>query len=299
MEAIGVDIGGTKIAAGLVNATGAVGTLLARPTPSNDPDALIAAVVELVEELAHPGAFDTVGVAVAAFLDHRREHVYLSPNIAWSDFPLHARLESALARPVVLENDANAAGWAEFRHGAGQGTQSMVMLTIGTGVGGAIVDRGSLLTGGFGVGGELGHIVVEPLGISCGCGSQGCLEQYASGTALVREAGKLLGRDVSSTELMALFEAGNPLAFQALEGVGDYLGRGIASLVAVLDPEVIVLGGGVAAAGGLLLAPVMASFERNYGPFGKRPSPRIIVAELGNTAGVVGAADLARQGALH
>ena len=299
VEAIGIDIGGTKIAAGRVDPSGGVQELISRPTPRDQPESIISTVAELVLELDQHEVIETVGVAVAAFLDRDRDRVYLSPNIAWSDFPLRERLETALSRPAVLENDANAAGWAEYRHGAARGAQSMVMLTIGTGVGGAIIDRGSLLIGGFGVGAELGHIVVEPSGRACGCGAKGCLEQYASGTALVRDAGTLLGRDVSGAELMALLQEGNSLAHQALEGVGDYLGRGIASLVAVLDPEVIVIGGGVAAAKDLLLAPIRASFEQNYGPFGKRPSPRITGAALGNTAGVVGAADIARSGAIH
>ena len=140
MEAIGIDIGGTKIAAGRVDPSGGVQDLISRPTPRDQPEAIISTVAELVLELDQHEVIETVGVAVAAFLDRDRDRVYLSPNIAWSDFPLRERLETALSRPVALENDANAAGWAEYRHGAAQGAQSMVMLTIGTGVGGAIID---------------------------------------------------------------------------------------------------------------------------------------------------------------
>jgi len=237
-----------------------------------------------------------VGVAAAAFLDRGRDNVYLAPNISWTNFPLRARLVDALDRPVLLENDANAAGWAEFQFGAARTAESMIMLTIGTGVGGAIVESGKLLLGGFGAGAELGHLIIEPGGRLCGCGTRGCLEQYASGTALVREARVLLGRDdVSSAELMELFEHGDERARDALEKVGAALGVGISSLVAVIDPEVIVIGGGVAAAGEHLLEPVRRSFQATYGPYGGRPTPDILVATLGNTAGVVGAADLARH----
>jgi len=296
VDALGIDIGGTKIAAALVSPEGDVSTVLSRPTTADDPESIIAAVAELVEELSGPQVLHTVGVAAAAFLDRGRDNVYLAPNISWTNFPLRARLVDALDRPVLLENDANAAGWAEFQFGAARTAESMIMLTIGTGVGGAIVESGKLLLGGFGAGAELGHLIIEPGGRLCGCGTRGCLEQYASGTALVREARALLGReDVSSAELMELFEHGDDRARDALEKVGTALGVGISSLVAVIDPEVIVIGGGVAAAGEHLLDPVRRSFQATYGPYGGRPTPDILVATLGNTAGVVGAADLARQ----
>jgi glucokinase len=296
VDALGIDIGGTKIAAALVSPDGEVGTVLARPTTADDPDRIIASVAELVEELSGPNVLETVGVAAAAFLDRGRDTVYLAPNISWKNFPLRARLVDALGRPVSLENDANAAGWAEFQFGAARSAESMIMLTIGTGVGGAIVESGKLLLGGFGAGAELGHLIIDPGGRLCGCGTRGCLEQYASGTALVREARELLGReDVGSAELMELFENGDERARDALEKVGTALGVGISSLVAMIDPEVIVIGGGVAAAGEHLLDPVRRSFQATYGPYRSRPTPDILVATLGNTAGVVGAADLARQ----
>jgi glucokinase len=171
----------------------------------------------------------------------------------------------------------------------------MIMLTIGTGVGGALVDDGRLLVGAFGMAAELGHIIIEPGGRLCGCGNFGCLEQYASGTALMRDARERLGDEfLTQSGLTELLVQGNSHALGALEGVARAMGRGIASLVAVTDPELIVIGGGVASAGDLLLAPIRESFLDTYGAGAKRPVATIAVATMGNTAGAVGAADLAR-----
>ena len=196
---------------------------------------------------------------------------------------------------AVVAGDANAAGWGAFRFGAGRDVSSMLMLAIGTGVGGALVDDGRLIVGGFGMAAELGHIIIEPGGLLCGCGNRGCLEQYASGTALMRQARELLGDDsLTQASLTELLKDGDAVALSALDSVARALGRGITSLVAVTDPQRIVIGGGVASAGELLLAPIRASFEETYGAGDKRPVADIAVATMGNTAGVVGAADLAR-----
>jgi len=295
VDTLGIDIGGTKIAVARVSGEGQVLTSVSAPTPAGDPAALLEVVSDLVANLTAADVAPTVGVACAAFMNETRDRVYLAPNIAWKDYPLRAELESVLERPVVIENDANAAGVAEFEHGAGRGSRSMMMLTIGTGVGGAVISEGTLLTGGFGVGAELGHVIVEPGGRLCGCGSRGCLEQYASGTALVREAAQLLGRSVEPNELRELLAAGDPQAREALEFVARHIGRALVTLVAVLDPDVIVLGGGVSDAGAALTTPVHEEFARHYGPYSQRPVPRIVIASMGNTAGVVGAAALARS----
>lgn len=289
-----MDIGGTKIAVARVSESGDVLELVSAPTPAQDPAALLEVVADLVSQLSSSQAALTVGVACAAFLNTDRDHVYLAPNIAWRDYPLRNELEAILERPVVIENDANAAGVAEFEHGAGSGAQSMVMLTIGTGVGGAVIQEGTVLRGGFGVGAELGHVIVEPGGRQCGCGSHGCLEQYASGTALVRHAAELFGRPVDAAELRALLEKGDPRAHQALASVARFIGRALVTLVAVLDPDVVVLGGGVSEAGAIFTDAIQDEFARSYGPYSERPAPRIVTALLGNNAGVVGAAALAR-----
>jgi len=293
--ACGIDIGGTKIAAGLVSQTGELVHRLEVPTSADDPEAIVESVVSLVAELGADGVVPVVGVAAAAFLNRSRDTVFFAPNIAWSDYPLKDLLENKLGRSVRLENDANAAGWAEFQFGAARDATSMLMLTMGTGVGGAVVDDGRLLTGGFGMGGELGHIIIEPGGRLCGCGNRGCLEQYASGTALMREARESFGDESLTTEAMtSLLRDNDERALSVLHTVCEAMGRGITSLVAVTDPEIIVIGGGVAVAGALLTDPITASFARHYGAYERRPVPSIVVATMGNTAGVIGAADLAR-----
>lgn len=295
MYTCGIDIGGTKIAAGLVSAEGELAQRIERPTNPSDPQAIIDTVVDMVAELDGDQVARAVGVAAAAFLDRTRDRVYFAPNIAWSDFPLQDVLEQRLGRPVTLENDANAAGWAEFQFGAAKHAHSMVMLTMGTGVGGAIVEDGRLLIGGFGAAGELGHIIIQPGGLLCGCGNKGCLEQYASGTALMREARSDLNRpELTSEEMTELLLAGDRAAVAVLHRVCDAMGLGIASLVAVTDPEVVVIGGGVAKAGAMVSDPITEAFRRHYGAYERRPVPRIVVATMGNSAGVIGAADLAR-----
>lgn len=295
VDALGLDIGGTKIAGARVTPLGEVVAHASRPTTPDNPEGILDALEEIFQELGGQDVLPVVGVAVAAFLDRDRETLFFSPNISWQKFPLKAAVETRLGVPVVLENDANAAGWGEFRFGAGRDVQSMIMLTIGTGVGGALVDDGRLMVGGFGMAAELGHIIIEPGGRLCGCGNYGCLEQYASGTALMRDARERLGdKSLTQSALTELLVEGDRHALDALEGVARAMGRGIASLVAVTDPELIVIGGGVASAGDLLLAPLRESFLDTYGAGAKRPVATIAVATMGNTAGVVGAADLAR-----
>lgn len=295
-NAVGVDIGGTKIAGGVVSASGELLARVERPTHAGNPEAIIDTVAEIVAELSQEGLHATVGVAVAAFLDSDRDTLFFSPNIVWKNFPIKDRLTSALGRPVRVENDANAAGWAEYRFGAAQGSTSMIMLTMGTGVGGAVIDRGRLVVGGFGAGGELGHIIIQPGGLECGCGNRGCLEQYASGTALMRDArAKLEQPHLTAEGLTELLESADTGAMEALRGVCNSMGLGIASLVAVTDPDTVVIGGGVARAGSLLGHMITQAFDVHYGAASKRPAASIVVATLGNTAGMVGAADLARD----
>jgi glucokinase len=295
VDALGFDIGGTKIAGARVTPRGEAVAHASRPTTPDDSEGILVALAEIFQELGGQDVLPAVGVAVAAFLDRDRETLFFSPNISWQNFQLKAAVETRLGVPVVLENDANAAGWGEFRFGAGRDVSSMIMLTIGTGVGGALVDDGRLLVGGFGMAAELGHIIIEPGGRLCGCGNYGCLEQYASGTALMRDARERLGDEsLTQSALTELLVEGNPHAIGALDGVARAMGRGIASLVAVTDPELIVIGGGVASAGEMLLAPLRESFLDTYGAGAKRPVATIAMATMGNTAGVVGAADLAR-----
>lgn len=307
---VGIDIGGTKIAGGVVDAAGGILDKRRVDTPVEVP-ALVDAVVAMAEELRSRHDVIAIGVAAAGFIDRDRSTVIHAPNIAWRNEPLRAVLESRLHAPVSIENDANAAGWGEFRFGAGRGRSHMVMLTMGTGVGGAVVSDGALYRGGFGSGGELGHVRFIRDGLLCGCGQKGCLEQYASGRALQREAAEIAARGgigqaladvrdadgtIHGTDISRLVQAGDPGALEALRRVASALGEACGGFQAVLDPEVFVIGGGVAQLGDAVLEPVRAAYAASLPGGGDRPTAEFAVARLGNDAGLIGVADLAGRG---
>lgn len=311
---IGVDIGGTKILAGIVNEAGEVVSTARRPTPRNDANDVLVLVAEVVNELVEGTDEQLVGVGlgVAGLVDAERSRVYFAPNLKWSQVPVRALLEAATGLPVVVENDGNVAAWGEYRFGAGRDSRDLTLVTVGTGIGGGIVIDGQLFRGSHGVAGEIGHINAVPDGRPCGCGRNGCLEQYASGNALVREAralaaerrseaGGLLAlgdgtpEGVQGVHITEAARAGDPIAREAFAIVGTWLGRGLADLAAVLDPGVFVIGGGVSDAGDLLLASARQTLADKLIGQQNRPAPLVRVAELTNNAGLVGAADLARQ----
>ncbi|MGB3828123.1 MAG: ROK family glucokinase [Ornithinimicrobium sp.] len=318
---IGVDVGGTKIAASAVDEHGTIAARALRETPAQDADAIAGAVVDVVQELrdrAGEAGHDVagVGVACAGFVDAEGTTVVFAPNLAWRDEPLAARVQERAGIPVVLENDANAAAWGEFRFGAARDADHMIMITVGTGVGGGVIDRHQLVRGAHGMAAEIGHLRVVPDGHRCGCGNRGCWEQYASGSALVREARELVaassphaadltrrcGGDPAALTGMMVTESaaeGGQAAIELLEDLGHWLGEGTASLVAVLDTGVIVIGGGVSAAGDLVLDAARAAFARQLTGRGHRPVPPMVLAELGNDAGMIGAADLAAARVAH
>ena len=309
MHAIGIDIGGTKIAGALVSELGEIIVEDRVPTPTTGSEQIVDAVVAMIERLHVGHDVRAAGVAAPGFIDAAQATVYYTPNISWRHEPLRERLTDRLDLDITIDNDANAAGWAEFRFGSGRLYSDMTMLTIGTGVGGAIVTQDRLFRGGFGAGAELGHMRVVPDGLPCGCGARGCIEQYGSGRALLRMAnaiadvggiglglaavrehrGTLTGPDVAD-----LIVAGDAGALQALRELGTWLGQACASLSAVLDPQVFVFGGGVAVAGDLLLDPIREAYLSHLPARGFHPEPAFVIAELVNNAGVVGAADLAR-----
>ncbi len=309
LDAIGIDIGGTKIAGAVVDEVGNIVAEDRVATDASDSEAIIDEVVAMIQRLAHGRDVHSAGVAAPGFIDAAQSTVYYTPNIPWREEPLRQRLLGRVNLNITIDNDANAAGWAEFRFGAGRLVSDMTMLTIGTGVGGAIITRDQLFRGGFGAGAELGHMRVVPDGLPCGCGARGCIEQYGSGRALLRMAnaiadvggigqglekvraknGTLTGHDVS-----ALISSGDPGAHHALRELGHWLGTACASLSAILDPQLFVFGGGVAQAGELLLAPIREAFHAHLPARGFHPEPEFVIAELVNDAGVVGAADLAR-----
>ncbi len=309
MHAIGIDIGGTKIAGAVVTENGEIVAEHRVATDAGDSRAIVDAVVAMIERLAVGHDIVAAGVAAPGFIDVEQSTVYYTPNISWRNEPLRERLRERLDLDITIDNDANAAGWAEYRFGAGRSVGDMTMLTIGTGVGGAIVSRGRLFRGGFGAGAELGHLRLVPDGLPCGCGARGCIEQYGSGRALLRLANEIA--DVGGIGLAladarrehgeldgaivgTLIASEDPGAVHALEQLGHSLGQACASLSAVLDPELFVFGGGVSIAGELLLTPVRDAYRQHVPARGYHPEPEFVIAELVNNAGVVGAADLAR-----
>lgn len=314
MLAIGIDIGGTKILGGLVDASGAVLEEVRVPSPAQDPEQLIIAVVDLVQQLQGKAAGQELagaGVAGAGFIDANQSTVLYAPNLNWRNEPLRDKLREHLDLPIVIENDANAAGWAEYKFGAGRGVKDMIMLTLGTGVGGAVVSDYKLRRGGFGIAGELGHVRVVQDGRLCGCGMRGCVEQYSSGTAVLKAAKKLAQAEgpagsrlrelqqqrgeLTGHEVYQAILEGDSAAIGLLRDAASYLGQAIGTLVAVLDPQTVVIGGGLSDAGELLLEPIKESYLRNLPARGYRPELDIRIAEFSNQAGMIGAADLARE----
>ncbi|MDP9240574.1 MAG: ROK family glucokinase [Actinomycetota bacterium] len=311
--AIGVDIGGTKVAGGVVTDDGMVVATARLPTPSHDVKLTAEAIAGVVAVLQAEHVVSAVGVGAAGWIDSDRSTVLFAPNLAWRDEPLRDRLNDLIALPVFVENDANAAAWAEYRFGAAQGERVLAMVTLGTGIGSGLVFSGQIYRGANGIAPEFGHMCVVPGGRRCGCGNRGCWEQYASGKALAREARDIAaGAPLSATGLLAAADgdiakidgpavtaaalAGDPSAAECFEEVGRWLGVGLASLAAALDPSCFVVGGGVAEAGALLLDPTRRAFESAVPGRGFRPMPDVRLAGLGNSAGLIGAADLARSG---
>lgn len=315
--AIGVDIGGTKVAAGVVDTEGFVHARTRRDTPhrSTSPivveDTIVSAVDELMADYGDEVV--AVGIGAAGFVAADRATVVFAPHLSWRNEPLREALASRVTIPIFVDNDANAAIWAEYRFGAARGETHVVMVNLGTGIGGGIVLGGQVVRGKFGIAGEFGHMQVVPNGIRCECGNKGCWEQYASGNALVREARALWesGSPTVSDELRAIVgqshdltgpliteaaKGGDRLARELLGEIGHWLGVGIADLAAALDPGMFVIGGGVSAAGELLLEPARTAYRAQLTGRGYRPEAQIVAAQLGNEAGLVGAADLARQG---
>jgi glucokinase len=310
MYAVGIDIGGTKIGGALVDQSGSIIRESRVPTPAQDSDAITDAVVQLIQELSEGVEVLAVGVAAAGFVDAERSNIVYAPNLSWRNEPLKAKIQSKVAMPVFIENDANAAGWAEYKFGAGAGARHVVMLTIGTGVGGAIIVDGKLLRGGFGLAAELGHVPLNGGDRPCGCGQVGCIEPYGSGTSLLKAARQLAASgEAKGYRLAQLEEENGELtgaqvyqaiveqdagALELLSNLGTALGKTVAGICAVLDPEVVIIGGGVSAAGELILNPIRESYEKHLSAAAFRPHVRFAIAQFVNDAGVVGAADLAR-----
>ncbi|MGH2654633.1 MAG: ROK family glucokinase [Actinomycetota bacterium] len=303
-SAIGIDVGGTKVAGLRLAEDGAVLDRTERPTPADDVSATVETVSELAAELAAAGG-EALGVGAAGMVDFDAGVLRYAPNLAWREIPLRDLLSERTGLPCVMDNDANVAAWGEYRFGAARGYRHVLVVTVGTGIGGGIVADGELFRGAHGFAAEIGHIIVEPDGPLCGCGNRGCWEQVASGRALDRlaraeveqdPAGRIAalaaGAEASGRHVSEAARGGDPPATAIFAAVGRRLGEGIAGLVNILDPEVVIVGGGVAEEGAVLLDPARHAFLDAVEASEHRPEVPILAATLGNDAGAIGAAAL-------
>ena len=295
---IGVDVGGTKVLAVELDESGGVRSSVhrsvrsARATPAELEDALTDAVLAVADGRTLSG----VGVSAAGLVDPHTDRVRFCTHLPWRDDPVRARLAQRWGTDVVLENDANCAAVAERDLGAARGEESFLLITLGTGIGGAIVLGGELVRGVGGMAGEFGHMQVVPGGLPCPCGLHGCWEQYCSGDALRRLTADERPDLRDGPAVTAAAEAGDEVALAAYAEVGRWLGVGLAGLVAAFDPRLLVVGGGVCAAGDLLLTPARESLADAVYAARWRPVPEVRVAASGPEAGAVGAALLSIRG---
>ena len=294
---IGVDIGGTKVLATAVSSSGRVLRTATRTTPGRRVEARLVedALTEAVQEIAGVRRVGAIGIAAAGFVDAQGERVRFAPHLPWQDEGVRARLAERWSAPVVLDNDANCAARAELTYGAVGDAESAVVVTLGTGIGGALILDGEVLRGYNGMAGEFGHNQVVPGGRPCECGGTGCWEQYCSGNALTRFVREQGVEDLAGPAITEAAAAGDPVALAAFAEVGEWLGVGVANLVASFDPQIVVIGGGLSAAGDLLLEPARQALRESLVGAAHRTVPPVVRAALGPEAGAIGAADLARQ----
>ena len=284
-----------------------------RETPSSSVRATEDVLVDVVAQLTARHDVAAVGIGAAGWIGNDHSTVLFSPHLAWRDEPLQGVLSERVGLPVTVENDGNAAAWAEYQFGAARDAPVVVCVTLGTGIGGGLVIGGSLYRGASGIACEYGPMPVVPHGRRCACGNRGCWEMYASGRALARDARELAAESPAVTARLltragsvdgltgpvvtAAAADGDAAARALCTTMGRWLGRGLANLAAVLDPAVFVIGGGVSQAGELVMRPAREEFVHSLTGRGFRPEAAVLLAELGPDAGLVGAADLARRSA--
>jgi glucokinase len=312
---IGVDLGGTKVLAGAIDADQRVHHRAQRPVVGLEQAGLLDAIVDAAEEVrsAAPGPVSAVGFGIPSLIDQRRGTAVMSVNLPIADMPFRDVMAERLGLPAFIDNDGNVAALAEHRYGAAKGSRHTVMLTIGTGIGGGLVLENHIYRGSIGAGAELGHMVVDLDGPPCqgNCPNRGCLEAVASGTALVREAkeaaraspdsaiGRALAEEgeLTGPRITELAQEGDGAARGVIALIGRRLGVGVVNYVNIFNPDAVVIGGGVIAAGDLLLGPVREELAAR----GLRPSKdmvQVVAARFGNEAGMLGAAALAFDGAV-
>ncbi|WP_460727655.1 ROK family glucokinase [Nocardia heshunensis] len=307
---VGIDVGGTNIRASVVDGSGEVLDTVTAPTP-HSARALEDGLARTVRELCGRHTISAVGLAVAGFVDEDRATVRFAPHLPWEDAPVAQRLTDRLGLPVILEHDANAALWAEYRFGAAAGGRNVVLVAIGTGIGAALLINGQLYRGSFGVAPELGHLQVVPNGRACACGKRGCWERYCSGTALVDTAIELLATDPQRSTVLAresgrdpgsltgrrvagAAQDGDPVALEVMADFARWLGLGLAFVSDLFDPDLIVVAGGVSTSAPLFLDDAREHYAASITGARHRRLARIRVAQLGEAAGMIGAAELAR-----
>lgn len=317
---IGVDLGGTNIKAGVVDASlaGQAGGVLAKDSTETQADSgprvVIQRVCQIVDAVRQKGSLSWeeiggIGVGSPGTLDHKKGIIFYPPNLpGWHNVPLRDEVARSLPVGVIVENDANAAAWGEYWAGAGREVHSMVMLTLGTGIGGGIILEGKLVRGAHDSAAELGHTIIVRDGVECGCGSRGCLEAYASATAVVRRfkeavsAGRATSlcedvkeeKEITSKMIYEAAVAGDELAREVMEETGRYLGTGIVSIMNTVNPERVVLSGGMIHAGDMIMRPLKETVKELAFPIPAEKT-EIVFAALGEDAGFIGAAGLAME----
>lgn len=313
MTTIGIDIGGTSIRGALVDGAGEILGSLRAETPrtvEDTEDVLVGLVGKLSAAAPRGDEVRAVGLAVAGFVSADRQRVMFAPHLAWRDADVPARIAARVGLPVVMDHDVNSAAWAEYRRGVAVGTEIALLVALGTGIGAGLVLGGALYRGAHGVAPELGHLTVVPGGRPCPCGKRGCWERYCSGTALAETAGELMlagdapvlrrlsGGEpdrLTGTRVSIAATEGDPAALDAMDALGRWLAAGLAIVTDVLDPEIIVIGGGVASAAGMFLPLAISEFSGAITGAGHRPLPRVELARFGDRAGILGAALLAAE----
>ncbi len=301
---VAVDLGGTRIRSALINEKGEILARAERETLAQEgPEAVIGRIEACIRDVAR--GTEAISIAAPGPLDPWKGIVHQAPNLpGWREVPLADILHRTFGVPIYLNNDANLAALAEHRFGAGQGANDLIYLTISTGIGGGIISQGKLLLGAKGLAAEVGHITLEPEGPPCGCGGRGHLESLASGTAIARRAVEEMekGTETSITRLVEgelskvtakvvaqAAREGGPLANSIFKEAGFYIGLGITNLLHLLNPQLVILGGGVSKAGDLLFDPVRATVEARAIPSIKE-GVKIVPSALGDDAGLLGAA---------
>ena len=304
---IGIDIGGTSVRAAVIDAEGEIRASLRDTTPHTERETEDI-LVNLITKLAATHEVSAVGLAVAGFVSADRQRVMFAPHLAWRNADVPQRIAARVQLPVVMDHDVNSAAWAEYQRGASAGAPIALLIALGTGIGAGLIIDGEIYRGAHGVAPELGHLTVVPNGRPCPCGKKGCWERYCSGTALAETAREkmtagdapvlrqLSGNDpgaITGTMVAIAATEGDPAALAAMDDLGHWLAVGLALVTDVLDPEVIVIGGGVASAAGMFLPLAVSEFAGQITGAGHRPVPRVELARFGDRAGILGAALLA------